>query len=93
LEIAVGGEGRDITIKAALLLHTKMEWKLCEFFTSIGLRKKGEPLRMNWSAVTGARGRCKVGIREWMSDKGEKRSSNEIQRFIEPANHYTTGTF
>lgn len=38
------------TVKENLLLNRKMEWKLCQFFTSIGLRKHGEPLKMNWKA-------------------------------------------
>ena len=97
--LAVSGEGREVTVKASLLLHSKMEWKLCEFFTSIGQRKKGEPLRMNWSAVAGARGRCKVGIREWTPDKGEKRKANEVARFLEPdattqpSSRFTEGVF
>ena len=93
LEIAVSGEGRDVIVKSSLLLHSKMEWKLCEFFTSVGLRKKGEPLRMNWNAVAGARGRCKVRIREWTNDKGQKRTSNEVIRFLEPDGAQPSGRF
>ena len=36
-----------------LFLLKRFEWKLCQFFTSIGLRQHGEKLRMNWAAVTG----------------------------------------
>ena len=40
---------------------------------------------MNWSKVVGSKGRCKVGVREWVSDRdGEKKQSNEIKRFYEP---------
>lgn len=100
LEIIVSGDGRDITLKPNLLLHSKMEWKLCEFFTSIGLRKKGERLQMNWSAVIGARGRCSLSIRNWTNEKGQKGTANEVQRFLEPeevkaptASRFTTGVF
>lgn len=67
-------------IRHQLFLHSKTEGLLCEFFTGIGQRRKGERLAMNWNAVKGARGRCKLGIRTY-----EGREYNEIKRFYEPA--------
>ena len=64
-----------------LFLHTKTEGMISAFFTSIGQKKKGEKIKMNWNAVIGAKGRCKVGIHEWTGTDGEKRQSNEIKRF------------
>lgn len=64
-----------------LFLHTKTEGMISAFFTSIGQKKKGEKIKMNWNAVIGAKGRCKVDIREWIGTDGEKRQSNEIKRF------------
>jgi len=58
---------------------------LCAFFTAIGQRQKGEKVKMNWGAVVGATGRCRVGTRKWKADNGEERTSNEIKRFYEPA--------
>lgn len=89
-------EGRT-TIRHNLFLHSKCEGLLCTFFTCIGQRKHGEKIQMNWGKVVGAKGRCKVGIREWTTDKGEKRQSNEIQRFYEPMEQapqqFTEGDF
>ena len=51
---------RDVTIRENFLLHTKMEWRLSELFRSVGLKKEGEPLRMNWQALPGLSGRCRV---------------------------------
>lgn len=90
-------EGRA-TINHHLFLHSKCEGLLCAFFSSIGQRKHGEKLRMNWSQVTGAKGRCKVGIREWVSDRdGQKKQSNEIKKFYEsaekPAQSFKAGEF
>lgn len=77
-------EGRAV-IKHNLFLHSKCEGLLCAFFSSIGQRKHGEKLKMNWSKVVGSKGRCKVGVQEWVSDRdGEKKQSNEIKRFYEP---------
>lgn len=80
-------EGRA-TIRHNLFLHSKCEGLLCSFFSSIGQRKHGEKLRMNWNSVPGSKGRCKVGIREWISERdGEKKQSNEIKKFYEPVEH------
>ena len=71
-------------IRHNLFLHTKCEGILCAFFASIGQRKHGDRQQMDWSAVTGARGRCKVGVRSWTGDDGKEHESNEVKRFLEP---------
>lgn len=71
-------------IQHNLFLHQKTEGFLSEFFTSIGQKKKGQPLKMNWNSVVGAKGRCKVGIRNWTSKDGNPMQSNEIKKFYEP---------
>lgn len=72
------------TIKENLLLNRRMEWKLCQFFTALGLRKHGEPLKMNWNAIKGKKGRCKVIINKYVTDKGEEKENNRIDKFYEP---------
>lgn len=96
LKIRIDTGRGPVIIRHQLMLHSKMEWRLSEFFTAIGLKKKDQPLRMDWTRVTGSRGRCKVGKREY---KGN--TYNEIKRFIpaegwdRPANTtgYTPGSF
>lgn len=80
----IAADGRSTTIKHNLFLHGKCEGILCAFFTAIGQRKKGESLKMNWNAVTGSRGRCKVGIHSWQNKEGNTMQSNDIKRFYEP---------
>jgi len=90
-----GKEGTTI-IKHNLFLHSKTEGMVCAFFTAIGLRKKGEPFKMNWPAVPGSKGRCKVGIRKWKNDEGKEMTFNEIKKFYEPDAQqamFTPGTF
>lgn len=79
-----------VKLKTNLFLNTKSEWKLSEFFLSIGQKKKGEPLKMNWSKVQGAKGKLTVGHREYNSQK-----YNEVKKFLEPEakNSWTGGTF
>lgn len=84
----------ETTIKHNLFLHSSVEGMLCAFFASIGQRKKGERITMNWNAVTGSRGRCKIGVRKWTGDDGVERSSNEIKKFYEKsAAAFTPGEF
>lgn len=80
-----GGTLGKTSITHNLFLHKKTEGLLCDFFTAIGQRKRGEQLAMNWSRVPGATGVCKIGIREWISARtDEKMQSNEIKRFLDP---------
>lgn len=73
------------TLTERLVLHSKMEWKLCQFFTSIGLRKHGEKIRMDWSKVTGAKGRCKVVVEDYIDKNGATKYTNRIDKFLDPA--------
>ena len=77
-------DGATADVKHHLFLHSSQEWKLCEFFTAIGARRKGEPLRMNWNAVPGAMGVCQVRIRQYVRRDGDQGQRNEIVRFYEP---------
>lgn len=50
----------DVTIKDNYLLHSKFEWKLSQLFSSVGLKKKGEPCHLNFTALPGRTGCMKV---------------------------------
>ena len=84
LTVRIHDKDGDVSVNHNLFLNRKCEWKLCEFFTSIGARKHGEALRMNWNTVRGAKGRCKVGIRKWTGKDGKEHESNEIISFLPP---------
>lgn len=72
IEVAEG----TVHITHNLFLHTKTEGLLSAFFSSIGQKKKGEPLRMNWNQVPGSSGKAKIGIRSYNGN-----NYNEIKRF------------
>lgn len=57
---SVSGKDGTAELRQQFYLHTKMEWKLSELFMSVGLKKKGEPLRMQWDKLPGLSGKCKV---------------------------------
>lgn len=77
-------DGSAATLRHRLFLHTRCEGLLSAFFTGIGLKRKGEPLRMNWNAVPGAHGRCKITVRSWKGKNGEDMQSNDIKKFYDP---------
>ena len=77
-------DGSPANLRHRLFLHTRCEGLLSAFFTGIGLKRKGEPLRMNWNAVPGARGRCKITVRSWKGKNGEDMQSNDIKKFYDP---------
>ncbi len=66
-----------------LLLTHELEWKLSAFFRSIGQKKKGERLKMNWFDVIGRLGRAHFKPRTYVKD-GEERQTNTLVRFIDP---------
>jgi len=67
----------NVTISDRLLLNSKLEWKLSAFFGSIGQKKHGDKLKMNWGAVVGSTGHAKIGTREYNGKK-----YNEIRAYV-----------
>lgn len=84
LRIKLTGPEGTTTLDHNLFLHTKTEGILCAFFNSIGQRKHGEKMTMNWNKVVGSKGRCKVVIDTWIGSKdGKEFKNNKIQKFHE----------
>ena len=75
-----GDPNKKVTVIHNLFLNSKCEPQISAFFLAIGAKKKGEPLKMNWNLVPGAKGRCKVGVRTYNGNQ-----YNEIKRFLEPS--------
>lgn len=80
LQIEVQGASGTASIKHNLFISRKTEGLLCAFFLSIGQKKHGEPLRMDWNRVVGSSGRCKIGIYKSNTNGNEY---NEIKSFLE----------
>lgn len=86
----------NVTLTHNLFLHTKTEGLISSFFSSIGQKKKGEKLKMNWNTIVGSTGKAKIDIRDWTGKDGEKRQSNEIKSFYpkdEAGSGFTPGMF
>ncbi|MHA6258330.1 hypothetical protein ACXYMX_00325 [Sporosarcina sp. CAU 1771] len=72
-----GGEHGQTSVLHSLYLHSVTEGFLSAFFSSIGQKKEGEAVRMNWGAVVGARGRC-----ELFQDTYKEKTNNKIKNFL-----------
>lgn len=82
LELTVHSpEYGDVVVFHNLHLHTKTEGLLSNFFAGIGQKKKGEPLRMNWNAVVGAKGRLKLEINKFPGRDGIEKTNNQVKTF------------
>jgi hypothetical protein len=75
-------EGVSI-IKFDLLLYRTLEWRISAFFRSIGQKKHGEKLTMDWNKVIGSKGRAHFKQRTYVNQSGEEKTINDIDRFID----------
>jgi hypothetical protein len=70
-------------IKENLILYKTMEWKISAFFRSLGLKKHGERLTMDWDHVLGAAGRAHIVQREYIGNDGTNKKANNVGYFID----------
>lgn len=77
---AIWGAEDKVEVTENFFLCNKFEWKLSSLFLAIGLKKHGEPLKMNWTAVTGAKGRCHIYIDKYTRNDGSEGQSNKIKK-------------
>lgn len=79
--ISIDAPEGTATIQHNLYLCKKCEGMLSAFFAAIGQKKHGERAKMNWNAVIGSKGRCKVAVRTFTKKDGTEGKSNEIKKF------------
>lgn len=87
LTLEVAYDGTKAVCRTDLILSRELEWKLCAFFRCIGMKEKGKKLVMDWSAVTGRRGKAHFKPRTYMKD-GQERTINDCVRFLDPDMDY-----
>lgn len=76
--------GNVSVLKHDFILWKTIEFKISEFYVSIGLKKRGENLRMDWKKVTGLTGCCKVIVNKFVGKDGQEHENNKIEKFYEP---------
>ena len=78
-------KGNTLTsIQHNLFLYSSVEGLLSAFFLSVGLKKHGEPMRLNFSGAVGCFGWCHVTKDKWTKKDGSEGISNNIKYFIDP---------
>lgn len=77
-----GGQHGSTTVIHRLFLHSKTEGFLSNFFEAIGQKQEGERVKMNWNAVPGAKGRCKLEINTYTNNEGQERQNNQVKTFL-----------
>ena len=82
ITVRVDTEEGSAFVKFDLLLHRSVEWKLSSFFRSIGQKKSGEKLVMDWNKVPFAKGRAHFKPRSYVAN-GETKEVNDVAYFID----------
>lgn len=76
----------------SLLLYDRMQWKLAEFFLSIGAEEVNGKVKMNWNIVPRATGRAIIEQRADRKDPTKK--YNHVKKFLPKAKkEYKAGSF
>ena len=71
------------TCRTDLILNRVVEFRLAQFFYCIGQKKKGEPFKMEWDKVLGAKGRAHFKPRTYTAADGSLRCTNDVITFYE----------
>lgn len=82
--ILTGSDGKQHKAFDSLFLHSKAEWRLSQFFTSIGQKKKGEPLKMNWNLVPGSTGKLELTVNKYKKKDGSDGENNKVGKYLPP---------
>lgn len=71
------------TVRTDLLLTKSLEWKISSFFRSIGLKKHGEAVIMDWNKVLGSKGRAHFKAKQYTNKYGETKEFNDVVYFMD----------
>ena len=78
--------GEKTSLQENFFLYKKMQWKINQFFTSIGAQKNAErKVRMNWGSVLGAHGTAKLIVNNYTDKSGNPGQNNRVDSYLEPA--------
>ena len=75
----IGGKLGNSYARHNFHLHSKTEGFICAFFKSIGDRKEGEKISMDWPGSVGKKGMANVGISYYNG-----KEYNEVNQFLDP---------
>lgn len=88
LKLKVSTPQGNVTVNYDIIMWSTLEWKYSEFLRAIGMKKHGEKAKINWNAMTGARGRARFYTRTYTKADGTEGKVNDVRRmydYEEPA--------
>lgn len=89
LRVGTGADSSDVTNN--LYLDDSLEWKLCQFFLALGMRKHGEALNLReFDNAQGKTGWVELEHYTY-TDKGEDKTINSVKRYLDPADAPSDG--
>lgn len=92
LKDPISGKGGKVF--DTLYLSSKAEWRISQFFISIGQKKKGEPLKPNWNTLPGSTGRLELTVNKYKDKNGNEKENNRVGRYLPKENRaFTPGSF
>lgn len=75
-------ENGECLVTDTFPLANTMEWKISSFFRSVGLKKHGEKLKMQWQKAIGCKG--KAHITKTQGTRNDGVYFNNVGRYIDP---------
>ena len=76
-------DGYEGNVLENLVLVRTCEWKICQFFTCVGLRKHGDRGTLKWDSLLGSKGRAILG-EDTYEKNGKTYPCNVIAKYLEP---------
>jgi hypothetical protein len=83
ISIQIFSELGVASMKFDLILSKALTWKLSAFFRSIGQKKRGEKITMDWNKVLGTKGRAHIKQKVYTNQAGEEKTINDLDYFID----------
>lgn len=82
--ICTADDGRRAYVHENLTLSPAAIFRVRKFGVAIGHLSPNEPGRIDWDAVIGATGRCRLSVEEWTRRDGENSESNKVKDWLGP---------
>ena len=86
LAILDDADNKLTSISHMFLCESSVEFRISEFFLSVGLKKHGESVPLSYFEKTpGLTGKCHIYKDKWTNDRGEEKENNKIKYFLDAA--------
>jgi hypothetical protein len=83
--ICTDGEGRRAYVHELLTLSPAAIFRVRKFGVAIGHLQPNQPGRIDWDAVVGASGNCRLTVETWTRRDGSNAESNKVKEWLAPA--------